>query len=83
MLPSHIWEFLLGSLLANIIFPKKKFKINYNRTFSEVLVFLFIVFDFLSFIFDNTKQHPSYFTLPIILSVFWNIIIFKKFKDLK
>ena len=43
MLPSHIWEFLLRSLLANIIFSKK-FKINYNRTFSEILVFFFLLF---------------------------------------
>ena len=77
MLPSHIWEFLLGSLLANIIFSKK-FKINYNRTFSEILVFFFLLFLILSFfIFDNTKQHPSYFTLPIILSVF-GILLFSK-----
>lgn len=77
MLPSHIWEFLLGSLLANMIFSKK-FKINFNRTFSEILVFFFLLVLILSFfIFDNTKQHPSYFTLPIILSVF-GILLFSK-----
>ncbi len=75
-LPGHIWQFLLGSLLANNISSIKK-NLNLNIFFLETLALFFLTILLISFIsFDNSRIHPSFYTLIPIISTF-GIIIFE------
>ena len=75
-LPGHIWQFLLGSLLANNISSIKK-NLNLNIFFLETLALLFLLILLISFIsFDDSRIHPSYYTLIPIISII-GIIIFE------
>ena len=75
-LPGHIWQFLLGSLLANNISSIKK-NLNLNMFFLETLALLLLLILLISFIsFDDSRIHPSYYTLIPIISII-GIIIFE------
>ncbi len=75
-LPGHIWQFLLGSLLANNVSIIKR-NLKLNIFFSEIITLLiFLILIICLIFFDNPKIHPSYFTLIPIISVF-GLIIFE------
>jgi peptidoglycan/LPS O-acetylase OafA/YrhL len=82
-LPGHVWEFLLGSLLANNISNIKK-DLKLDIIFVEILALFLLLILLICFIsFDDSKIHPSYFTLIPIISVFGIIVLEDKSNIIK
>ena len=70
ILPTRIWEILIGSLLAYVGIHKINFFYKVNNFFKEIILLiglLLIVFSF--HYFDSSTLHPSIITLVPVLGV--------------
>lgn len=68
LIHTRIWELLAGSILAYFeVNSGRKIKNNFSNTFLNILGFLLILFPI--FIFNNSINHPSFFTLIPVVGV--------------